>query len=342
MARYRRVDRRDGADTLLAVHITALAGGIGAARFLLGLRAAQPDAEITAIVNTGDDIWVHGLRVCPDLDTVMYNLGGGISRERGWGREDETFVVKDELAAYGVEPTWFGLGDRDTATHLVRTQLLTAGYPLSTITTALCERWSPGITLRPMSDDRCETHVLVDDPDGGVDTEGRPLRKAIHFQEWWIRFRAALPAHGFVLVGIDSAQPGPGVLDAISQADIVLFPPSNPVVSIGTVLQVPGVREALAEATVIGVSPIIGSAPVHGMADACLTAIGVEVSARGVARHYGADLLDGWLIDESDAGTVADVEAAGIHCRAVPLRMTDVAATAEIARAALSLAETVR
>jgi LPPG:FO 2-phospho-L-lactate transferase len=148
------------------MRITALAGGIGGARFLTGLKAARPDAEITVIGNTGDDIWVHGLRVCPDLDTVMYTLGGGISTERGWGREGETFTVKDELAAYGVEPTWFGLGDKDIATHLIRTQSLNAGFPLSEITTALCEHWKPGVRLIPMTDDRAETNVIIDQVPG--------------------------------------------------------------------------------------------------------------------------------------------------------------------------------
>src|ERR1700712_5927742 len=149
------------------MRIVALAGGIGGARFLRGLGAVEPDAEITAVVNTGDDLWLHGLWVCPDLDTVMYTLGGGISAERGWGREDETFVVKEELAAYGVGPAWFGLGDRDLATHLVRTQMLDAGYLLSQVTTALCDRWSPGVRLLPMSDDRVETHVVTDVPGTG-------------------------------------------------------------------------------------------------------------------------------------------------------------------------------
>ena len=268
------------------MHITALAGGIGGARFLRGLlaylHADSPGGhEVTVIGNTGDDIWIHGLRVCPDLDTVMYTLGGGISAERGWGREDETFTVKDELAAYGVEPTWFGLGDRDIATHLIRTQSLQAGYSLSDVTAALCERWQPGVRLLPMTDDRAETHVIVEDDEG---------RRAIHFQEWWIRYRASLPAQGFVIVGIEEARPAPGVIDAINSCDVVLLPPSNPVVSIGTILQVPGIREAIAttSAPVVGLSPIVGGAPVRGMADACLTAIGLQTSAFAVAEHYGA------------------------------------------------------
>jgi LPPG:FO 2-phospho-L-lactate transferase len=331
--------------------ITVLAGGIGGARFLRGLLAAAPDAEVTVIGNTGDDIWIHGLRVCPDLDTVMYTLGGGISAERGWGREDETFTVKDELAEYGLEPSWFGLGDRDIATHLVRTQMLAAGYPLSAVTQALCERWQPGVRLLPMTDERAETHVVIDDPDGSLDASGAPARRAIHFQEWWVRYRAAIPAHAIVLVGADDSKPGPGVVEAIEGADVVLMPPSNPVVSIGTILSVPGIREAVQRTTapVVGVSPIVGGRPVRGMADACLAAIGVQTDAAAVARHYGSrraliplgasadGVLDGWLVDDSDAGSVPSIQSLGITCEARPLLMTDLEATQSIAEAALDV-----
>ncbi|MFF5129798.1 2-phospho-L-lactate transferase [Streptomyces syringium] len=317
--------------------IVVLAGGIGGARFLRGLKSAVPDAEITVIGNTGDDIHLFGLKVCPDLDTVMYTLGGGIHEEQGWGRSDETFAVKEELAAYGVGPEWFGLGDRDFATHIVRTQMIGAGYPLSAVTEALCDRWQPGVRLLPMTDDRVETHVLVDDPDGGG-------RKAVHFQEYWVRLRASVPAHAIIPVGAEEAKPAPGVLEALAAADVVLFPPSNPVVSVGTILAVPGVREAVAasKAPVVGLSPIVGDAPVRGMADKVLAAVGVESTAAAVARHYGSDLIDGWLVDTVDAGAVPEVEAAGIRCRAVPLMMTDVEATARMAAEALALAEEVR
>ena len=313
------------------MRITVLAGGIGGARYLRGVRAACPSDDITAIVNTGDDVTMFGLRVCPDLDSVMYTLGDGIDPERGWGRQDESWRVKEQLAAYGAEPSWFGLGDLDIATHLVRTQALDAGYPLSEVLTALCERWQPGVRLLPMTDHRCETHVLVDVPDAG--------RRAIHFQEWWVRYRASLTAHGFVQVGVEDASPAPGVLEALAGADVVLIAPSNPVVSIGTILGVPGIREVVATtaAPVIGTSPIIGGAPVRGMADACLPVIGVEVSAEGVGRHYGSrkdgGLLDGWLIAETDTATVP-----GVTVRAVPLLMTDDDTTAEMVRAALELA----
>jgi LPPG:FO 2-phospho-L-lactate transferase len=309
------------------MRIVALAGGIGGARFLQGLRHAVPDAELTVVVNTGDDITLFGLRICPDLDTVMYTLGGGIDAERGWGRQDESFVVKEELAAYGSPLSWFGLGARDLATHLHRTQLLLGDATLTEVTRLLCERWQPGATLLPMSDVQAETHVTVTDPDTGK-------RRAIHFQEWWIRHRASLPAEAITLVHRSELLPAPGVLEAIAAADVVLLPPSNPVVSIGTILQVQGLRAALRDKRVVGLSPIIGGAPVRGMADACLTAIGVETSAEAVGRHYGSDLLDGWLVDTADAGTtVPDVQV-----RAVPLLMTDVEATAAMARAALELA----
>ncbi len=320
--------------------IVALAGGIGAARFLRGLRAEVSDAEITVIGNTGDDITLFGLMVCPDLDTVMYTLGGGIHEEQGWGRRDESFVVREELTAYGVGPAWFGLGDRDIATHVVRTQMLDAGYPLSQVTEALCTRWGLpelGVRLLPMSDDRVETHVVIDDEENTDDVR---RRRAVHFQEYWVRLHAQPVAHAVVAVGVENAKPAPGVLEAIATADIVLLPPSNPVVSIGTILAVPGIEAAVREtaAPVVGVSPIVGGAPVRGMADKVLAAIGVEATAEAVARHYGPDLLDGWLVDERDAAAVSGVEAAGIACRAVPLMMSDVSATAAMARAALDLA----
>ncbi len=313
------------------MRITVLAGGIGGARFLRGVRAARPGDDITAIVNTGDDVTLHGLRICPDLDSVMYTLGDGIDPDRGWGRDKETWRIKDELATYGAEPSWFGLGDLDIATHLVRTRMLDAGFPLSDVTAALCKRWQPAVTLLPMTDERCETHVIVD-VDG--------VRTAIHFQEWWIKHRAAVPAQAFVQVGVDDARPAPGVVEAITGADVLLVAPSNPVVSIGTILAVPGIREAVAGAAakVIGLSPIVGGKPVRGMADACLPAIGVEVSAQGVGRHYGArrdgGLLDGWLVHSTDTA-----EIDGVAVRAVPLLMTDDDATAQMVRHALELAD---
>ena len=322
------------------MRITVLAGGIGGARFLAGLRTLGHD--ITVIGNNGDDVTMYGLRICPDLDTVMYTLGGGISAERGWGREDETFRVRDDIGAYvaatGTDdlPSWFGLGDLDLATHLVRAQWLAEGVPLSAVTARLCARWAPGVRLLPSTDDPVETHVTL------------AAGERVHFQEWWVRLHAAVAASAIELVGGADATPAPGVIDAIADADVVVLPPSNPVVSVGTILTIPGIRDAVAAtaAPVVGVSPIIGGAPVRGMADACLAAIGVETSAYAVARHYGArgdgGLLDGWLVDETDKPDADRLAEEGLAARAVPLWMTDVDATARIADAALTLAADVR
>jgi LPPG:FO 2-phospho-L-lactate transferase len=331
--------------------ITVLSGGVGGARFLQGLLhglrsgvvpGGSADTEVTVVANTADDWWIHGLKVCPDLDTVMYTLGDGIDVERGWGRRDETWSAKGELEAYGVEPTWFGLGDRDIATHLVRTQMLEAGFTLSQVTEALCRRWLADVhggrvRLVPMSDDRVETHVAV------ADAESPSGRSVIHFQEYWVRLRASVPAEAVLVVGQDAATPAPGVLDAIAEADLVVLPPSNPVVSVGTILGVPGIRDAVraTSAPVVGLSPIVGSAPVHGMAAQMLTSIGVEVSAGAVGVHYGArsggGVLDGWLVDTRDADQVARLEEVGVRARAVPLMMDDVDATAAMAASAVSL-----
>jgi len=316
------------------MRIVALSGGIGGARFLRGLRRAEPDADVTVIGNTADDITLFGLRVCPDLDTVMYTLGGGVHEDQGWGRAGETFAVQGELAAYGVEPQWFDLGDKDVATHIVRTQMLGAGYPLSAVTEALCARWQPAVRLLPMSDDRVETHVVIED------AEAAGGKRAIHFQEYWVRLHAAPRALAVVPIGADDAKPAPGVLDAIEAADVILLPPSNPVVSIGTILRVPGIRDALVEAAapVVGVSPIIGGAPVRGMADRVLAAVGVATAAGAVALHYGPELLDGWLVDRLDAADAAIVEQVGIACRAVPLLMRNLHTAAALAAEAMELA----
>jgi len=332
-----------------AVKVTVLAGGVGGARFLLGVQqylglgqfegsgtGPAGDHELTAVVNVGDDAWMHGVRICPDLDTCMYTLGGGIDPERGWGHANETWHAKEELAAYGVQPDWFGLGDRDLATHLVRSQMLRAGYPLSQVTEALCARWQPGARLLPVTDDRSETHVVVTDPEQPAE-EG--ARRAIHFQEWWVRYRAQIPTHDFAFVGADKATAAPGVLDAIAGTDVVFMAPSNPVVSVGAILAVPGIRGALRStaAPVIGYSPIIAGRALRGMADECLTVIGVETSSQAVGTHFGArsgtGLLDGWLIDEGDAAAID-----GVDVRAVPLLMTDPKATAEMVHRGIELA----
>jgi LPPG:FO 2-phospho-L-lactate transferase len=314
------------------VQLVVLAGGVGGARFLRGVRAAVPEATVTAVVNTGDDVTMHGLRICPDLDTVVYTLGDGIDEARGWGRSGDSWTVQEELRAYGAEPTWFALGDRDIGTHLLRTRMLDAGYPLSQVTAAIAERWQPGVTVLPMSDQRVETHVVVTDAD-----TGRP--QALHFQEWWVRLRAEPQPSAFVSVGADAARPAPGVVEALAAADAVLLAPSNPVVSIGPIVGVPGLRDALlaTPGRVVGLSPIVGGAVVRGMADRCLPVVGVEVSAEGVGRHYGArsdgGLLDAWLVHEDD-----EAEVPGVDVRRVPLLMSSPEATRAMARAALDAA----
>jgi LPPG:FO 2-phospho-L-lactate transferase len=316
--------------------VTVLAGGIGGARFVRGLldclAERSPGAVVTVIGNTGDDIDVWGLRICPDLDTLMYTLGGGIDAERGWGRSDEGWRVREEMATHGEPPDWFGLGDRDIATHLLRTTWLRAGIGLAEVTERLCRRWQPGVRLLPMSEDDVRTHVEL------------VTGQTVHFQEWWVRLRAQVPARRIVAVGAAGASPGPGVLDALLDADVVLFAPSNPVVSVGVVLAVPGIAEAVRTTTapVVGVSPIIAGAPVRGMADACLAAIGVAATAGAVGLHYGprsaGGLLDGWLVDSGDTVDRDQVLAGGLTARAVPLLMTDPATSAALAGAALDLA----
>jgi LPPG:FO 2-phospho-L-lactate transferase len=328
------------------MRITALAGGVGGARFLRGLlhhvdlaRAATgsvgdallaPDepVELTVIGNTGDDITLFGLRVCPDLDTLLYTLGGGIHEGQGWGRADETHNVAHELAELGATPTWFTLGDKDFGTHVFRSQLLGQGMPLSAVVERLSARWGlerQGVRLLPMTDTPVETHVVVEQ-DGE--------QRAIHFQEWWVRHRAELPAERFVVAGLDQAAAGPGVLDAIRDADVVILPPSNPVVSIGIILGVPGVRDALrgSRAPVVGVSPLVGGRPVRGHADVCLRTIGVEETSAAVAGLY-ADFLDGWLVDEEDPMRGRP----GLEVVHRPLLMTSVEAAGAIAGAALDL-----
>lgn len=324
------------------MRITVLSGGVGGARFTRGLLALLRDrlpdgdggtrADVTVVANTGDDLWLHGVRVCPDLDTLMYTLGGAVHEDQGWGRRDESTRTAGDLAAYGLGWDWFTLGDLDLATHLARTSLLRAGLPLSAVTARLAQRWRPGVRLLPMSDDEVETHVVTDDG-------------TLHFEEWWVRHRAAVPARGFVQQGVEEARPAPGVLDALTTADVVVLPPSNPVVSVGTILGVPGVRDALRStpAPVVGVSPVVGGAPVRGMADACLTAIGVATQAGAVARHLGlratGGVLDAWLVDDADAAAVGPLRREGWRAGAAPTLMTDVPATARIAAAALALVD---
>ena len=320
------------------MQIVVLAGGVGGSRFTAGVRAAYPDATVTIIGNTADDITIHGMRVCPDLDTLMYTLGGGGDSVRGWGRLDESWRAVEELRAYGAEPTWFGLGDRDLGTHLVRTALLAAGVPLSEVTARLCARWwahDPGLRLLPMTDDQVETYVDIADPEA---PDGRRL---VHFQEYWVRLHAEPEALAIAQVGIEAARPAPGVTEAVAAADLVLVGPSNPVVSIGPILGVPGIRAALraAPAPVLGFSGILHGAPVLGMAHRLLPTIGVAVDAAAVGRHYGArrrhGVLDAWVLDRGDAASAAGLEADGLVPLVGDLVMSSPEATAAFVRAAV-------
>lgn len=305
--------------------VVALAGGIGGARFLKGLRLIE-NLDISVVVNNGDDINMHGLRICPDLDSVIYNLAGESDLVRGWGRKDETWVVQQQLSHYLGEEQWFNLGDKDYATHIYRTNLLNQGVPLNEIVKLQCNKWGIPLNIMPATNEFVQTQVVL--------TSG----ERIHFQEWWVKHRAALPATGFDLTGADSAKPAPGVLEAIADADLILLPPSNPIVSIGMILRIPGIRDAImkAAAPVVGVSPIIGGNPVLGMADKCLTALGLETSATSVAAQYG-DLLDAWLIADSDSDQVAAVTKLGINSESAPLLMTDDEAAKEIAARAIAM-----
>jgi LPPG:FO 2-phospho-L-lactate transferase len=320
------------------VQIVVLAGGVGGSRFTAGVRHAYPDATVTIIGNTADDITIHGLRVCPDLDTLMYTLGGGGDSERGWGRLDESWRAIEELRAYGAEPTWFGLGDRDLGTHLVRTGLLAAGVPLSEVTARLCARWwagLPGLRLLPMTDDPVETYVEI------ADAEAPGGRRSVHFQEYWVRLHAGPEALSITQVGIEAARPAPGVEDALAAADLVLVGPSNPVVSIGPILAVPGLRAALraTPAPVLGFSGILRGAPVLGMAHRLLPTIGVAVDAAAVGRHYGArsgaGVLDAWVLDTGDAASAAGLTAEGLPTLVRDLVMSGPDATAAFVRSAV-------
>ncbi len=319
--------------------VVVLAGGVGGSKFTLGVRGALRERGIddtarvlTVVVNTGDDLWLSGVRLQPDIDSVMYALAGVNDTQRGWGRAGDTERVNHELREWGAGWPWFTLGDLDLGTHLARTGWLREGLTPTEVIERMSRRWPLGARLLPMTDAEVDTIVTVREG-GGI----RPL----HFQEWWTRHRATLEPVGFENPGITTATPAPGVVEAIADADIVLIAPSNPVVSIGPILSVPGVREALrsTSAPVVGVSPIIGGRVVRGMADVCLTAIGVETSAAAVARHYGAradgGLLDAWLIAEEDAQLAADVERCGIRPVVRPLWMTDAAASTALAAAAL-------
>jgi LPPG:FO 2-phospho-L-lactate transferase len=310
--------------------VAAIAGGIGAGKFLRGLERLVPGDDLTVIINVADDIVVHGLHVSPDPDSVTYWLGGVFDRERGWGRRDETFRATEELGAFDGERAWFGLGDLDLGTHLYRTGSLAEGVPLSEITARIARRFGVAARLVPVSDDPIETRI------GCVDAAGVALD--LHFQEYWVRRRATDQVKEIRYVGAETARPAPGVLEALSDADAIVFCPSNPVVSIGPILAVPGVRDAVASqrASAVGVSGIVGGAPVAGMADKLMPAFGIEVSAAGVARHY-RELLGAWVIDDVDEDLRPFVEGAGLRCAATDTIMIDDGRAEAVARTALEL-----
>ncbi|MGZ4152600.1 MAG: 2-phospho-L-lactate transferase [Actinomycetota bacterium] len=315
------------------MEITAIAGGVGAGKFLRGVDRAFPGALRTVVVNTGDDIEVFGLHVSPDLDSVCYWLAGLMDRERGWGRADETFHAMEALRANGSIDAWFNLGDRDLATHLARTALLREGRTLSEATGELLRTlFDLAVDVRPMTDDAVTTHIDVFDDDGGL--------LDLHFQEYWVRRHAADPVKAIRFEGIEASAPAPGVLEAISHADVLLLCPSNPVVSIGPVLSVPGVRDAVAarSGAVVGVSPIVGGAPLAGMADKLMPVAGLEVSASGAARAY-RDLLTGWVIDERDRDLAPRIASElGVAVVVAETVMVDDEVAAGVARAAIALA----
>ena len=305
--------------------VAALAGGVGAARFLRGLTAVVPPERVTAIVNTGDDVILHGLHVSPDLDTVTYTLAGAISPERGWGLDGETWRAMEALGRY--QPAWFSLGDRDLATHLHRTGRLAAGASLSTVTAEVAAAWGVRTRLLPMSDDRVETRVTV-----AGDGE-------IGFQEYFVGRAHSVPVTSVRFDGAGAASPAPGVLEALDAAPLVVICPSNPRVSIAPVLAVPGIRDAVVARRdqVVAVSPIVAGKALKGPADRLLAELGHEVSVAGVARLY-APLAATLVVDDADAGLAAQVEAAGMRCVVTRTVMADAATAAALATAVLDLA----
>jgi len=304
--------------------LAALAGGVGAARFLRGLVQVVPPDDITVIVNTGDDDWFHGLLVCPDLDTVTYTLAGVENPDTGWGLDGETFAAIDALERYAL-PTWFRLGDRDLATHLYRSERVQAGASLSTIAAEIAAAWDVRSRLLPMSDDPVSTRIDVRTSGGSV--------SELHMQEWFVRERAEPPVVAVRFEGVDLAAAAPGVLEALEEADTIIVCPSNPVISIGPILAVPGVREALVARRdrVVGVSPIIAGRPVKGPADRLMGPLGMEVSCVGVARAY-RDFCSALVIDGGDIARAPEVEALRVHAVVTDTLMRDARVAAALAR----------
>ena len=302
--------------------IVALAGGVGAARFLTGLTRLVENEDLSVIVNTGDDIELFGLHISPDLDIVTYTLAGIVDEAKGWGVMGDTFQCLEMLKAHGLD-TWFGLGDRDLATHLYRTESLKKGYTLTQITREISSVLGLKTKILPMTDDVFETRVRT--------SEG-----SIHFEEYFVRRQAKDEVLGVEFVGATTAKPAPGVLDAILEAEIVVVCPSNPVVSIGTILEVDGVRDALkrTNARVIGISPIVAGMPIKGPADKVLRGLGFEVSAYGVAKIY-SDFLDTFVIDTKDTGSKSRVETLGVNVKVTNTVMKSLEDKVALAKAVL-------
>jgi LPPG:FO 2-phospho-L-lactate transferase len=311
------------------MRVAALAGGIGAGKFLRGLVRAVAPEDVTVVVNTGDDVQMHGLHVSPDLDSVTYWLGDVFDRERGWGRRDETFRATEELRRFDPAMAWFNLGDLDLATHLFRSNLLRDGATLTEVTARVAARFGVRARLLPMSDDPVTTRILA-----AVDGEERDL----HFQEYWVGRGARDEVKAVRYEGAEAARPAPGVLEALADADAIVLCPSNPVASIGPILATPGIRQTLASRVerVVGVSGIVGGAPLAGMADRLLPVMGVEVSAAGAAGCYRG-LLSAWVIDEVDRGLAARIEATGVRVGVTDTIMADDARAEALARFALGL-----
>ena len=282
--------------------ITALAGGVGAARFLTGLLKIVKEDDVSVIVNTGDDIEMFGLHISPDIDIVAYTLAGIVDEEKGWGIKGDTFQALEMLKKLGLE-TWFALGDRDFATHIFRTDLLKKGFTLSQATDEICHGLGLKVKLLPMTNDKFETRIKIE--------EG-----SIHFEEYFVKRRSSEKVLGVEFVGAESAKPSPKVIDSILNADVVIICPSNPIVSIGTILSVNGIRDALRKtsARVVGISPIVAGAPIKGPADKIMRGLGFEVSAFGVAKLY-SDFLDTFVIDNLDAAEKSRIENLGIQVK---------------------------
>ena len=311
------------------MRVAALAGGIGAGKFLRGLVRAVSPEDVTVIVNTGDDITMHGLHVSPDLDSVTYWLGDVFDRERGWGRRDETFRATEELRSFDPAQAWFNLGDLDLATHLFRTNLLAQGKTLGESTAAIAARFGIGSTLLPMTDDPVATRIVVVADGAELD---------LHFQEYWVRRGGRDEVKAIRYEGADRASPAPGVLEAIAGADAIVLCPSNPVASIGPILAVPGIRDALSarRSDVVGVSGIVAGAPLAGMADRLMPAAGAEVTAAGAAACYEG-MLAAWVVDDADRALIPRIETTGVRAGATDSIMTDDAKAEALSRFALGM-----